>query len=481
MASFRVSAQAPRYPPRAPDQTTGLTRSILLVLVALAAGLSAGYFAASPSTSSNAGAATTPLVTVSSGTESTGASSISELCGELANVQAARAKNAEAAAAAAQLALTEFVGDAGTAAPSCTPPPPCAACNISHEPQIACPSSALCPVPTKCPSPTQNILSLPAASASPVACPADHGAAVRANLAQILAVPETDNTLGFADARLILSFLWRFFLPNGGPRMLLIDIGANVGDTSSAFQGHFSQADCFRYEKNMAGVKHDSCTDWPARVIAYEPMPANYQILVDRARDEGWVATGWRGYKAAVTSTMLGAGGNGEAGSVKFYADDTRGIQQGALSSSAGASGNFFIVEAWTLDAHLASIGENNAEILLLKVDAEGFDGHVLVGAEATLRSGHVSFIVFEYNSKWATGKTELPWSLGSVVAWLLTVKYECYFITPSDLIPISGSWWDPGFEIWRWSNVFCHQVNDSRGQRLVSFYNLQRPVSFGC
>ena len=304
---------------------------------------------------------------------------------------------------------------------------------------------------------------------------------MRANVAYVQSYPETDYTLGFADARLILSFLWRYFTPHGGQRVLLIDIGANVGDTSSAFQSHFSQADCFRYEKKLANVLRDLCEDWPARVIAYEPMPANFQILSDRARDEGWVATGWRGYQAAITSTILGAGANGQAGSVKFFADDKRGNQQGALSSNAGASGNFFMVEAWTLDAHLASIGEKDAEILLLKVDTEGFDGHVLVGAEATLRSGKVTFVTFEYNSKWGTGRTELPWSLGSVVTWLATLHYECYFITPSDLVPISGPWWDPGFEIWRWSNVFCHQVGDARGERLVTFYNRARPVAFGC
>ncbi len=66
-------------------------------------------------------------------------------------------------------------------------------------------------------------------------------------------------------------------------------------------------------------------------------------------------------------------------------------------------------------------------------------------------------------------------------MAWLASLYYECYYITPSDLVPITGAWWDAGFEIWKWSNVVCHKAGDWRGEKLVAFYNRERPVLFSC
>jgi FkbM family methyltransferase len=254
-----------------------------------------------------------------------------------------------------------------------------------------------CPVAPACPA-------IPACSAAPprapppgAGCPASRSAAVAANVAFMRSFYD-DETLGFADSRALLPFLWRFFSATG-PRVLLIDIGANLGDTSSAFQAHFSQSDCYRYEPRLVAqnAHFDACRDWPARVIAYEPMPDNFAVLKKRAEEEGWQAAGWRGFAAAITSVEVMGGDSARSGNaeVKFYGKN----QQGALSSGAAAAESFVAVKAWTLDAHLASIGEADAEILLLKVDTEGFDGHALLSMNNTLLGGRTAFLVFEYNS----------------------------------------------------------------------------------
>ena len=68
------------------------------------------------------------------------------------------------------------------------------------------------------------------------------------------------------------------------------------------------------------------------------------------------------------------------------------------------------LVPVNTLDAQLASLGEGSTPILVLKVDTEGFDAHVLAGAEATLKSGRVLVVSFEYNFKVRGGGRKERW-----------------------------------------------------------------------
>jgi len=57
-------------------------------------------------------------------------------------------------------------------------------------------------------------------------------------------------------------------------------------------------------------------------------------------------------------------------------------------------------------DAELAARGW--ACIDILKIDAEGFDLHVLKGAASTLRERRVGIVQFEYNAPWAAAGSTL-------------------------------------------------------------------------
>jgi len=77
---------------------------------------------------------------------------------------------------------------------------------------------------------------------------------------------------------------------------------------------------------------------------------------------------------------------------------------------------------------------ENGIESIdLLKVDAEGFDFEVILGALPLLRAGKVSILQFEYNLCWIDGRHflkdvfDLAHELGFVVGKLLPTAIEIY------------------------------------------------------
>ena len=161
------------------------------------------------------------------------------------------------------------------------------------------------------------------------------------------------------------------------------------------------------------------------------------------------------------------------SGVAKFYGNGAAGNQQGALGAEAGLGGAADVIDVSvsTLDAHLASVGEASTPILVLKIDTEGFDGHVLKGAEATLRSGRVKVVSFEYNAKWRSAP---PHSLQSTVELLSGEGYNCYMITDTHLVPLYGEWWDGAYEFWWWSNAACFKSCSVEERVVVAYHNVE-------
>ncbi len=44
--------------------------------------------------------------------------------------------------------------------------------------------------------------------------------------------------------------------------------------------------------------------------------------------------------------------------------------------------------------------------------------------------------------------------------------------ITESQLVPLYGTWWDPRYEFWTWSNVVCFQRCSYEEKVISVFYN---------
>ena len=88
----------------------------------------------------------------------------------------------------------------------------------------------------------------------------------------------------------------------------------------------------------------------------------------------------------------------------------------------------------------------------MITVDTEGFDAHVLMGAAATLASGQVHYLEFEYHSR-------PPWSefqLETLVAFLDNLAFDCYFAGNDGRAYKMTGCWRPAFEFHQWSNVVC-------------------------
>ena len=162
-----------------------------------------------------------------------------------------------------------------------------------------------------------------------------------------------------------------FAQPGGGYE--IVDVGANVGEWSAARIG----------ELDRAGVA--ACRIW-----AFEPAPAQRASLSALCRDA--IETG----RVVVDPRGLAA----EPGRAQFnVVSDVAGTN--ALASSAGepASGEAIVIDITTLDAFCA---ENAIPRLhLVKVDTEGNDFNVILGASGLFDREAIDVMQFEYNWRW--------------------------------------------------------------------------------
>eukprot|EP00747_Dinoflagellata_sp_TGD_P122422 gnl/TRDRNA2_/TRDRNA2_173625_c1_seq1.p1 gnl/TRDRNA2_/TRDRNA2_173625_c1~~gnl/TRDRNA2_/TRDRNA2_173625_c1_seq1.p1 ORF type:complete len:253 (+),score=36.28 gnl/TRDRNA2_/TRDRNA2_173625_c1_seq1:73-831(+) len=88
-------------------------------------------------------------------------------------------------------------------------------------------------------------------------------------------------------------------------------------------------------------------------------------------------------------------------------------------------------------------------EIELLKVDVEGAEWEVLLGAQRLLSAQQIKMVVLEYSHFWAAGWSRESGqgpSLRSVAERLASWGYDGYFIGTRCLVPFSGGeleWWN--------------------------------------
>jgi len=200
------------------------------------------------------------------------------------------------------------------------------------------------------------------------------------------------------------------------------------------------------------------------KIIAIEAQHANAMAIEKRAANELWNEVKFMVIHSAVSKSASA----GET--VTFYGFPKAGNQQGSLAPRAAGIGSMpETVKVTTIDKLLFEHGysrgqhrrqasgstvSDETKVYLLKIDIEGFDGWALEGAKQHLLSRSFKWLLFEYNPKWkASSRT-----LRQVTAWLHDqFQYECFLIVPSaGLIPLYGQHWHPGYESWKWTNVFC-------------------------
>jgi len=112
----------------------------------------------------------------------------------------------------------------------------------------------------------------------------------------------------------------------------------------------------------------------------------------------------------------------------------------------------FYDVEVFTVDG-LVKMHEIK-RVDVLKIDTEGNDPRVLIGAVKTLSMLKPSYLTFENHGigHWAT------FHLEDIIDFLNALHYECFWATDSGkLIRITSCWSQDYGKVKTWSNVACY------------------------
>jgi len=245
-----------------------------------------------------------------------------------------------------------------------------------------------------------------------------------------------------------------------GNHRLIIDVGANFGDDTESAVGAFH---------NIAGMCNNM--DKPFTLVSIEPSPQVFCELTKYGQKRGWNSP-------AQNVHLLNIAVSDRTGSLRFSDPGNEGGKLLDQSSSEmppmtkedigqlsrcrlknltdSIDGDrVSIVPTYTIDILVASlknlnIVETEAEVFILKTDAEGHDEFVLKGSTNLLREKRITFVVFEVFDNNA---------LLRIVEHMSSLEYTCFLISPKMLIPVHPKewWYQPldGPGDW-WGNGIC-------------------------
>ena len=176
---------------------------------------------------------------------------------------------------------------------------------------------------------------------------------------------------------------------------VVFDVGANTGVWLKAFL-LLSSSDCV--------------------VHAVEPVPTTLELL--RANCTGSISE-----RVVIHECALGD----VTGDACIYAQ----LDGGECSSfvSQHAQGQPVVVAVRRFDELWRVLGRPNVDVL--KIDAEGFDLHVLRGASEALQTGAVRVIQFEYNAPWARAGS----TLGAALDYLHRFGFDTFLLRQHGLM----------------------------------------------
>ena len=177
-----------------------------------------------------------------------------------------------------------------------------------------------------------------------------------------------------------------------------VDVGANKGQWSRAVL--------------------KTASDSLVQLIAFEPSKSSHAWLVHDLADE--ISRNLVFVSDSAISDWIGES--------VFYADEVAGERASLGSRSSVENNRKYSVNVSTLDFELARYGVKQVDIL--KIDTEGFDGRVLLGAKGLLERLGIDVIQFEYNKPWI----EAGNSLRQIIDLLERYGYEVYLLKKNGL-----------------------------------------------
>jgi FkbM family methyltransferase len=129
-------------------------------------------------------------------------------------------------------------------------------------------------------------------------------------------------------------------------------------------------------------------------VVAFEPDLMNAAILTE--------SVGRNGLSNAVSVVCAACGNKNELAPLVINTTMGHSIRGIGLEPAARVLSKW--VPVVTLDGALANMGKDAQRRLILKIDAEGFEPNVIVGAQSLLAAGRIALIVWECGPAFAEG-----------------------------------------------------------------------------
>lgn len=173
---------------------------------------------------------------------------------------------------------------------------------------------------------------------------------------------------------------------------VFIDVGANTGAWSLSFLQHMPHG---------------------GQGFLFEPSP----LALEKLRRDLTV------HLETGRVNLISAAVSDKTGFMPFYMESDAGETSSLIQEHSQSEARRIEVRVTNLDAEIARCGLDFVDVL--KIDAEGFDLHVIKGASASLRQHKLGVIQFEYNYPWCLAGS----TLAEAIALLESNNYRLYLL----------------------------------------------------
>lgn len=196
-----------------------------------------------------------------------------------------------------------------------------------------------------------------------------------------------------------------------GQRLVLFDVGANVGDWTSA----------------LLSLLTDSCMHEVVDLYIFEPVPSTFEFLRSRLGTQNPVLH----YEQAALSS--------ESGESVIYVSAPNAGTNSLHASSHGHDQKQIAISRTTATDFCTN--HKIQKVHLLKCDTEGHDMEVIRGALPLLIDEKISILQFEYNHRWIYARNFLR----DVFMAIEKLPYKLAMLQPDQLLVFSE--WHPELE----------------------------------
>eukprot|EP00927_Polykrikos_kofoidii_P072758 TRINITY_DN68848_c0_g1_i1.p1 TRINITY_DN68848_c0_g1~~TRINITY_DN68848_c0_g1_i1.p1 ORF type:complete len:355 (+),score=33.63 TRINITY_DN68848_c0_g1_i1:74-1138(+) len=266
------------------------------------------------------------------------------------------------------------------------------------------------------------------------------------------------------------------------PGKVFMDVGCNKGDDAIEMMerwdttGHFWSKKKWMdlYEKvlgskpsyqcgppstNFSRVPASNKTVQRSVGVCVEPMEANVQMLRNITSILGYTPRGRHGSFHTVQAALSD---HAKPGQTIEFADGGPGMEWFGMQSvtRTHTSVPLSTVDHVKDDLQLAKVD-------ILRVDTEGADPAVLLGAKSTLKT--VRYLEFEVHRNRANSVWEKT-PVKAVVASLSQQGFDCYWAGNNGLLLSLNACWEDHFEHGTWANAVCVKRNDVWASTLKAF-----------